>query len=77
MLSFVTVTLYGEADIYRLYLTGDHSDITIVCAAKQWRLHRCILSASSGYFKLLCGATCWRVSKEVPISMLRGQMLTI
>ncbi|KAF1821440.1 uncharacterized protein K489DRAFT_381432 [Dissoconium aciculare CBS 342.82] len=52
-----------------LYLTGEHSDMTIICCERKWRVHKCIMSASSGYFKRLCSSTHWKETKDGIITL--------
>jgi hypothetical protein len=50
-------------NIHRLHSTGEHSDLTLVCGEKRWKVHKCIMSASSDYFHRVCGDTQSNVCK--------------
>jgi hypothetical protein len=44
--------LYLEANIvvFRAYVSGVHSDCKVICGPHEFKLHRIILMAQSGYF---------------------------
>jgi len=45
---------------YRLFDSGDDSDLTVQSGNRTWRLHRLILRVGSEYFKKACNGDTFR-----------------
>lgn len=45
------ITMAKELEIGRYLDTGEHSDVTIVCGSRSFKVHKIILCAQSEYFR--------------------------
>jgi hypothetical protein len=45
-----------------LRVTGDYSDLRIVCGDLEFKVHRCVVCLRSSYFELACRENRWKVS---------------
>ncbi|KAF1821439.1 uncharacterized protein K489DRAFT_248080 [Dissoconium aciculare CBS 342.82] len=52
-----------------LWETSAFSDLVIICGDKQWKVHKSVIGASSGYFRTLCLSPDWKEAREGVIKL--------
>ncbi|KAI7289663.1 hypothetical protein KC343_g4719 [Hortaea werneckii] len=51
----------------RAFDSSDHTDLTIICQGRQWKVHKVLLCAQSEWFETSC-AGCWKEGQEGTIT---------
>ncbi|KAI6855623.1 hypothetical protein KC338_g8795 [Hortaea werneckii] len=55
----------------RAFDSSDHTDLTIICQGRQWKVHKVVLCAQSEWFKKSCGDR-WKEGKGGTITLEEG-----